>query len=83
MQGVIDRLAAQALALHGSEGPAGEREASAVAALEALRLDLLRVSTGREPKGELTRALDAAARIGERIDARLVSPDERSPVPNG
>ena len=83
VQAVIDRLATDALAIRGSEGLGSEREASAVAALESLRLDLLRLSAGGAPAGELTRDLDAAARIGERIDARLTDRDEPSPVPNG
>jgi eukaryotic-like serine/threonine-protein kinase len=83
VQTVINRLAAEVLALHRSDGPAGEREAAAVAALESLRLDLLRLSAGGAPTGELTRDLDEAARIGERIDARLAGRDDPSPVPNG
>jgi len=79
--GVINRLEAEALASHGGDETAVEREASAVAALESLRLDLLRLSAGGAPKGELTRDLDRAAHIGEEIDARLRG-DEPSPVPN-
>jgi serine/threonine-protein kinase len=82
VQAVIDRLAAEAMAGHDLDG-AGDRNASAVAALESLRLDLLRLSAGGTAKGELTRDLDEAARIGERIDARLARGDDPSPVPNG
>jgi serine/threonine-protein kinase len=83
VRAVIDRLAAEALALQGSGGATAERKASAVAALESLRLDLLRLSAGSASSGELTRDLDAAARIGDRIDARLAERDEPSPAPNG
>ena len=76
---VISRLEAEALALQARDG-ASEREASAVAALESLRLDLLRLKAGAAPKGELTRDLDEAARIGERIDARLDTHDEPTPA---
>ena len=77
---VISRLEAEAMALHGEEGEAAEREAMAVAALESLRLDLLRMNAGGAPRGELTRDLDDAARIGERIDARLARHDEPTPA---
>lgn len=79
---VINRLEAEALALRGRDGTAAEREASAVAALESLRLDLLRLSAGGTPKGELTRDLDEAARIGDRIDARMAARDDPTPMPN-
>jgi hypothetical protein len=79
---VIERLEAEALALRGGDGEAAEREASAVAALESLRLDLLRLSAGGTPKGELTLDLENAERISERIDARLAAADRITPVPN-
>ena len=77
---VISRLEAEAMALNGEEGAAADREAMAVAALESLRLDLLRLNAGGAPKGELTRDLDDAVRIGERIDARLARRDEPTPA---
>ena len=77
---VIERLEVEALALRGGGETAVEREASAVAALESLRLDLLRLNAGRTPTGELTRDLDEAARIGARIDARLAGRDEPTPA---
>jgi serine/threonine-protein kinase len=82
VRGVIDRLETEALALRDGEPAMAEREASAVAALEALRLDLLRLSAGGAPKGELTRDLEEAERIGNAIDAELANRDEPSPVPN-
>jgi serine/threonine-protein kinase len=80
---VIERLEAEALALRGGDGETAEREASAVAALESLRLDLLRLSAGGTAKGELTLDLEHAERISERIDARLAAGDAITPVPNG
>jgi serine/threonine-protein kinase len=79
---VIERLEGEALALQGSDGDAHEREASAVAALESLRLDLLRLKAGGAAKGELTRDLEQAERIGQRIEAHLADRDEPTPVPN-
>jgi len=79
---LIERLEAEALALRGRDDRASEREASAVAALESLRLDLLRLSAGGTPKGELTLDIENAQRIGERIDASLAGPYDITPVPN-
>ena len=85
---VIQRLEAEALALQGGGSEAGEREASAVAALESLRLDLLRLNAGGAARGELTRDLEDAERIGDQIDASFadgdaITRDEITPVPNG
>ena len=77
---VINRLEGEALALRGGDDAAAEREASAVAALESLRLDLLRLSAGGTPRGELTRDIAEAERIGEQIDARLAG--DARPAPN-
>jgi serine/threonine-protein kinase len=41
--------------------------ADAVAALESIRLDLLRLHAGSSVQDELTKDLDAARRIGDRI----------------
>lgn len=78
---MIERLEAEALALRGRGDAVAEREATAVAALEALRLDLLRLRAD-PARGALTRELAEAGRIGERIDARLAAADERTPAPN-
>lgn len=53
------------------------RLATALAALENLRIDLLRVSAG-QAAGGLTEHLEAARRIGREVDAR-VELDERLP----
>ena len=53
-----------------------ERVAVAVAALETLRLDLLRLHAAGGPADDLTRDLEAAARIGDEIAARVaLAPD--------
>jgi hypothetical protein len=49
-----------------------ERVAVAVAALETLRLDLLRLHAAGDSADDLTRDLEAAARIGDEIAARVV-----------
>jgi serine/threonine-protein kinase len=59
-----------------------ERLATTVTALEAIRLDLLRLSAGVGDSASLTRALMAAARLGQQVDASL-NPDPtvaRTPV---
>ena len=80
VQGTINRLEAEALALAGNpdETP---RHASAVAALDALRLDLLRLGTVGLSSGELTREIEEADDIGRRIDAQLEAEEEVTPVP--
>ena len=49
---------------------------SVVAALEILRLDLLRVSTTNVDTADLTRDLDDAQRLSDDIDARLAATEE-------
>jgi serine/threonine-protein kinase len=86
---VIARLEADALALRGEgQGPARDaRFAAAVQALEALRLDLLKLHAGTATLDELTRDLDAARRIGDQVDAaleldeRVQRSDQPSPLP--
>jgi hypothetical protein len=70
---LISRLEADALALREQAGtPQGAaRLATAVAALETLRLDLLKLHAGTGTVDELTRDLDAARALGERVDAQL------------
>ncbi len=50
-----------------------ERLGATVAALEAIRLDLLRLSAGVGDPASLTRAMTAATRLGEQVDASLQS----------
>jgi predicted Ser/Thr protein kinase len=70
---LIGRLEADALALRARAGtPQGAaRLATAVAALETLRLDLLKLHAGMGSVDELTRDLDAARALGEHVDAQL------------
>ncbi len=70
---VIERLEADALALRANAGtPSGAaRLATAVAALETLRLDLLKLHAGTVTVDDLTRDLDAARALGQRVDAQL------------
>jgi predicted Ser/Thr protein kinase len=70
---LIARLEADALALREqADTPHGAaRLATAVAALESLRLDLLRIHAGVGSVDELTRDLDAAREVGERVDAQI------------
>ena len=70
---LIGRLEADALALREQAGtPEGAaRLATAVAALETVRLDLLKLHGGTGSVDELTRDLDAVRELGERVDAQL------------
>jgi serine/threonine-protein kinase len=73
LPGLIARLEADALALRARAGPDATdgRHATAVAALETVRLDLLRLHAGTGTLDELTRNLEAVKRLGEEIDAEL------------
>lgn len=62
--------------LRAARDAAAERLAAAVAALENIRLDLLRLKAGAGTVDELTSDLSAARRIGEEIDATLAGPEE-------
>ena len=79
---VVARLRADALALRrdGDGVRDEERLASAAAALEALRLDLLRLRADARHLDDLTRDLEAARDVGERIDRELLA-DERRTTP--
>ena len=50
---------------------AAERLAASVAALDGVRLELLRLEAGLAPTGGLTAQLEAALQLGEDVDARL------------
>jgi serine/threonine-protein kinase len=69
---VVRRLEGHALSLRAAGGPAsaGELE-TVVGALEALRLELLRLHAGGGSLEGLTRDLDAARQIGRLVDAEL------------
>lgn len=77
---LLDRLQADALALHARRGEAdaAARHASAVAALEAVRLDLLRLWAGDATLDELTRDVEAARALGEYVDAELAARNQRA-----
>jgi hypothetical protein len=79
----LERLEAQARRLRESGDPdRGERLASTLAAMEQLRLDLLRLRTGVRPSNDLTGDLDAARRVADRIEALLLAQRElESPTP--
>ncbi len=70
---VIERLEADALALHGrTDDPrAAERRATVVAALETLRLDLLRLHAGTGTLDDLTAHLEMARSVRDEIGARV------------
>jgi serine/threonine-protein kinase len=72
VRALLGRLRADALAMRAR----GDDPATAVAAMEAVRLDLLRLHAGGGSMGELTRDVDAARELGERIDAELAARDE-------
>jgi serine/threonine-protein kinase len=73
--GRADALAAQRSTLvadlRAAREGAGRRLALAVAALESLRLDLLRLHAGAGDLGSLTATLAAAERVGAEIDAMM------------
>jgi len=70
---LVARLEADALVLRErADTPRGAtRLATAVAALETLRLDLLKLHAGAGSFDELTRDLDAARALGEPVDAQV------------
>lgn len=84
---VLERLEDQARRLRGSGAdPSGERLSSTLAAMEHLRLDLLRLKAGAATQGDLTTDLEAARAVGERIEGLLsafreVEAGLRTPTP--
>ena len=73
--GLVARLEARAERLR-AEGDTGERLNETVAALENVRLALLKLSAGVGSMGDLTRYLERAKAIGEAVDRRLVAEHE-------
>jgi hypothetical protein len=73
----LQREAARAAAL--DDDAARELAASIATALETLRLELLSLQAGLHDVPEVTRHLEEARRVGERVDALLLSP-EATPV---
>ena len=75
---LVAHLEADATALRGRVlgEKTDERLAVAVAALEGLRLNLLRLHAGAATLHELTQDVEAARRVGEEIDAALRAREE-------
>lgn len=84
---VIQRLRREVEALHGAGDAPGapERLATAVAALEAIRLDLLRVRAGMAQGGDLTGQVEAVARLHQALEDRAAAEAdvERDLAPRG
>jgi len=57
--------------LESARKAGGAKLAGALAALENLRIDLLRISAGQAAGPGLTEHLEAARRIGREVDARM------------
>jgi len=72
---VVRRLEAEAEALR-ARGQTGERLAETVAALENVRLALLRLRSGTGSVGDITTWLERAREIGEYVDRRLEAEGE-------
>jgi len=71
--GLVAKLEADALALRdrAEEPQATERLSATVAALETLRLDLLRLHAGNVTLDELTQDIEAADQVRREIDRHL------------
>jgi serine/threonine-protein kinase len=72
---VVERLEREAEALR-ARGQTGERLAVTVAALENLRLAMLRLRAGTGTVGDLTACLERAREFGEYVDRRIASAGE-------
>lgn len=74
---LIERLEADVLSLRADAegGEQHQRLITAVTALEALRLDLMRLHAGKASLDELTQDVAEARRIGEEIDAEMKGRD--------
>jgi len=72
---VLERLEAGAEALRAG-GDTGERLTAAVAALEHLRLALVKLQSGVGSASDLTLALERARAIGDHVERRLAATDE-------
>ena len=72
---VVERLEKEAEALRAA-GQTGERLAETVAALENLRLALLKLRAGTGTVGDLTLWLERAREIGEYVDRRIEAEGE-------
>ena len=72
---VVERLEMEAEALR-ARGQTGEHLAETVAALENLRLALLKLRAGTGTVGDLTLWLERAREIGDYVDRRIAADDE-------
>jgi serine/threonine-protein kinase len=72
---VVERLENEAEALR-ARGQAGERLAETVAALENLRLAMLKLRAGTGTLGDLTLWLERAQEIGDYVDRRIAAGGE-------
>ena len=81
---LVAKLEADALALRGrgDDPEAMERLAATVAALETLRLDLLRLHAGNVTLDELTQDIEAAEQVRLEIDRHLEAAREVENLPN-
>ncbi len=79
---VVERLEKEAEALRAG-GDTGERLAETVAALENLRLALLKLRAGTGSVGDLTMWLDRARELGEYVDQRIEADREVRKLLNG
>ena len=75
LPGVVGRLETGAEALRG-RGDTGESLTEAVAALERLRLALVKRQSGVGSASDLTLALERARAIGDHVERRLAATDE-------
>ena len=72
---VVERLEKEAEALR-ARGETGERLAETVAALENLRLGMLKLRAGTGTVGDLTEWLERAREVGDYVDARIAAEKE-------
>jgi hypothetical protein len=84
---VVERLEGQARRLRAAAGgDPSARLASTLAAMESLRLELLRLRAGTGTADDLTCDLDAARGLADRIEALVAAHrelEEPTPVPGG
>ena len=75
---LIERLEADVLSLRAGadQSEQHQRLTTAVTALEALRLDLMRLHAGKASLDELTQDIAKARRIGDAIDAEMKGRDD-------
>ena len=72
---VVERLEREAEALR-ARGETGERLAETVAALENLRLGMLKLRAGTGTVGDLTEWLERAREVGDYVDRRIAAERE-------